>query len=434
MIQAPKGTHDIYGEEMRLWRRVEDEIRTLADVYGYGEIRTPLFESTDLYLRGVGDTTDIVQKEMYTFEDKGGRSMSLRPELTAGVARAYIERGMFNQPQPTKLFYIGPCFRYEKPQAGRYRQHYQFGVEIFGASSPAAEAEVISLGHTLLTRLGIEGVRLHINSIGCADCRVSFNEKLRTFLKTRLENLCSLCASRCEKNPLRVLDCKSPHCQAQIKEAPVTTEALCGECDTHFTTLRDLLTRFGIPYIIDGKIVRGLDYYTRTVFEFIRNDACNDASAQQAEITQQATTAQQAAPAQTVIGGGRYDGLIFQLGGAPTGAVGFGMGMERLVSLLRQDVTSAQFVPKLFIGHADEAGFTAANGITADLRQAGIYAVNDLADRSVKAQMKYAGKINARYTTILGATELTQNTCTVKDMETGQQQTIPLDGLRNFLK
>ncbi|MCL2500914.1 MAG: histidine--tRNA ligase [Defluviitaleaceae bacterium] len=410
MIQAPKGTHDIHGEEMRLWRRVEDEIRALADVYGYGEIRTPLFESTDLYLRGVGDTTDIVQKEMYTFEDKGGRSMSLRPELTAGVARAYIERGMFNQPQPTKLFYIGPCFRYEKPQAGRYRQHYQFGVEIFGANHPAAEAEIISLGHTLLTRLGIEGVRLHINSIGCADCRVSYNEKLRGFLNTRLESLCGLCASRCEKNPLRILDCKSPNCQAQIKEAPVTTEALCGECDTHFTTLRDLLTRFGIPHIIDSKIVRGLDYYTRTVFEFIKDDG------------------------QTVIGGGRYDSLISQLGGAPTGAAGFGMGMERLVSLLRQNISSSQFAPKLFIGHADEVGFAAASGITIDLRQAGFYAVNDLADRSVKAQMKYADKINARYTTILGANELAQNTCTVKDMEAGQQETIPLDGLRNFIK
>jgi histidyl-tRNA synthetase len=395
---------------MRLWRRVEDEIRALVDVYGYGEIRTPLFESTDLFLRGVGDTTDIVQKEMYTFEDKGGRSLSLRPELTAGVARAYIERGMYNQPQPTKLFYIGPCFRYEKPQSGRYRQHYQFGVEVFGAYIPAVEAEVISLGHTLLTRLGIKGVKLHINSIGCVECRISYNEKLRGFLMQRLENLCGLCASRYEKNPLRVLDCKSPACQAQIKEAPATTEALCADCEAHFAALQDLLTRFEIPFLADSKIVRGLDYYTRTVFEFIKDDG------------------------QSTGGGGRYDGLVSQLGGTATGAVGFGMGMERLVLLLQGQSTSAQIVPKLFVGHADGQGFAAASQIVNDLRQAGIYAECDLANRSVKAQMKYADKINARRTTILGETELAQKTCTVKDMQTGQTETVPLNGLHNHVK
>jgi histidyl-tRNA synthetase len=411
MLQAPKGTHDIYGEEMLLWRRVEDEIRALTDVYGYGEIRTPLFESTDLYQRGVGDTTDIVQKEMYTFEDKGGRSLSLRPELTAGVARAYIERGLFNQPQPTKLFYIGPCFRYEKPQAGRYRQHYQFGVEVFGASGPAVEAEVISLGYTLLSRLMIKGVQLHLNSIGCVNCRITYNEKLREFLSKR--NLCGLCLARYEKNPLRVLDCKSPACQEQIKEAPQTTEALCGDCLAHFSTLKDLLTQFDIPFKIDGKIVRGLDYYTRTVFEFIKTD----------ETTK--TT-------QTVIGGGRYDGLIAQLGGTSTGAVGFGMGIERLIPLLPNTPTHEH--QQIFIGHADAEGLAAASKIVNTLRQSGIRAANDPANRSVKAQMKYADKINARYTTILGTTELTQNTCTIKNMQTSQTEQIPLDNLHIYVK
>jgi histidyl-tRNA synthetase len=410
MIQAPKGTHDIYGGEMRLWRRAEDEIRGLTDVYGYGEIRTPLFESTDLYLRGVGDTTDIVQKEMYTFEDKGGRSMSLRPELTAGVARAYIERGMHNLVQPVKLFYIGPCFRYEKPQAGRYRQHYQFGAEVFGANHPAAEAELISLGHTLLTRLGIGNVTLHINSIGCAACRVLYNETLRAFLKARLENLCGLCAGRFEKNPLRVLDCKSPVCQEQIKDAPAATDALDEDCNLHFKQLQGLLNELSVPFILDGKLVRGLDYYTRTVFEFIKDDG------------------------QTVLGGGRYDGLVAQLGGAATGAAGFGMGMERLVSLMRQNTTSFQFHTMLFIGHADDAGMYAANKFVNTLRQGGVNAVSDLAGRSVKAQMKYADKINARFTTILGATEITQNTCAVKNMQTGQTETIALNNLHNYVK
>ena len=409
MTQAPKGTHDIYGENMQLWRRVEDEIRRLTDVYGYGEIRTPLFEHTELFLRGVGDTTDIVQKEMYTFEDKGGRSISLRPEQTAGVARAFIERGIFNQPQPTKLFYIGPCFRYERPQAGRYRQHYQFGVEVFGAETPAVEAEVMSLGYTLLTRLGVQGVTLNINSIGCVPCRIAFNAKLKDFLATRLENLCALCAERSEKNPLRVIDCKSPTCQAQLKKAPLTTEALCGECETHFATLQNLLTRFGIPFTINPGVVRGFDYYTRTVFEFIKEDG------------------------QAAGGGGRYDGLISQLGGTPTPGIGFGIGMERLISLLPKEMAQVNN-PLIFIGHADEIGQTAACEHTNHLRQQNLHAENDLPGRSVKAQLKYADKIKARFTTILGTTEAEQNTCTIKNMETGEKTNLPLKDLANWLK
>ncbi|MCL2202677.1 MAG: histidine--tRNA ligase [Defluviitaleaceae bacterium] len=406
MLQAPKGTHDIYGGDMRLWRRVEDEIRALTDVYGYGEIRTPLFEHTELFLRGVGDTTDIVQKEMYTFLDKGGRSLSLRPELTASAARAYIERGMHNQPQPVKVFYIGPCFRYEKPQAGRYRQHYQFGVEVFGSYAPAVEAEVMSLGYRLFTGLGVRGVRLHVNSIGCVDCRVAFNGKLRDFLAQRLESLCGLCASRYEKNPLRVLDCKSPHCQAQITEAPITTQSLCGECAAHFATLQDLLTRLEIPFIVDPKIVRGLDYYTRTVFEFFHGDGLANG------------------------GGGRYDGLVSQLGGTPTGAVGFGVGMERLVLLLQAQAPPAHKGPELFIGHADPEGLAAACTLASELRKAGIHAEYDLAQRSVKAQMKYADKIKARHTTILGATELEKGACILKNMESGEGVAVQLADIK----
>ncbi|MCL2364366.1 MAG: histidine--tRNA ligase [Defluviitaleaceae bacterium] len=408
-MQAPKGTHDIYGAQARLWRRVEDEIRALTDVYGYGEIRTPIFENTDLFQRGVGEVTDIVQKEMYTFEDKGGRSISLRPELTAGVARSYIERGMHNAPQPTKLFYIGPCFRYEKPQAGRYRQHYQFGVEVFGGASAAVEAEVMSLGYKLLSRLGIAGVTLHINSIGCTDCRVAFNAQLRDFLAQRIGHLCGLCVSRYEKNPLRVLDCKNPNCQGQITDAPKTSASLCGDCDAHFALLQKLLMALEVPFVVDTGVVRGLDYYTRTVFEFIKNDG------------------------QAAGGGGRYDGLVAQLGGTATPAVGFGMGLERLVSLL-DTAQIGEDGPAIYIGHADEAGHAAACKLANDLRNAGIHAECDLAGRSVKAQMKYADKIKARHTTILGASELAEQICKLKTMDNGETVQVAFAALSDAVR
>ena len=410
-MQAPRGTRDIFGAEAQLWRRVEDAIRAVTDAYGYGEIRTPIFEHTELFLRGVGDTTDIVQKEMYTFEDKKSRSLTLRPELTAGVARAYIERGMQNAPQPTKLFYIGPCFRYEKPQDGRYRQHYQFGVEVFGAAAPAVEAEVISLGYALLQKLGVAGVVLHLNSIGCVDCRIAYNETLRAFLAAKLDKLCGLCATRYEKNPLRVLDCKNPACGALITDAPATTQALCTDCGTHFTALQKFLNNLQIPHIVDPGIVRGLDYYTRTVFEFIRTETN-----------------------QTVMGGGRYDGLLKQLGGQPTPAVGFGMGIDRLVSLLQAQSPPAPPRPTLFIGHADPAGQAAALTLTQALREAKIPTESELADRSVKAQMKYAGKINARYTTILGEAEVAEQACRLKNMDTGEVEVVGFEGIEDKVK
>jgi histidyl-tRNA synthetase len=404
MIQAPRGTQDIYGEDMKIWRRVEESIRGITEAYGFEEIRVPVFENTELFLRGVGDTTDVVQKEMYTFEDKGGRSLSLRPEQTASTARAYIERGMFNLPQPTKLFYIGPNFRYERPQEGRYRQHYQFGVEVFGAGSFATEAEVISLGWELLTSLGVKGVSVHINSIGCPDCRKVYHANLKKFLGERMESLCGLCVSRFEKNPLRVLDCKNSNCRELLENVPPVLDALDDECTTHFEGLKDLLTRMGIPFIVDAKIVRGLDYYTRTVFEFIKDGL-------------------------TVIGGGRYDGLISQIGGAATPAVGYGMGMERLVLLLQKQSVAWEdnSAPQIFIGSADAAGFVKAQQLVYELRKAGVRAQSDLLNRSVKAQMKFADKIKARFTMIIGESELLENSANLKNMQSGEQTKISLD-------
>jgi len=411
MIQAPKGTHDVYGKDMHLWRYIEDNIRAITQAYGYTEIRTPIIEHTELFLRGVGDTTDIVQKEMYTFQDKGNRSITLRPEQTAGAARAYVERGMHNQPQPTRLFYIGPNFRYEKPQSGRFRQHNQFGVEVFGAYTPATEAEIISLGHMLISRLGVEDVVLHINSIGCTDCRAVYHMQLKDFLANKLDMLCGTCQERFDKNPLRILDCKIDNCKALLTDAPTVLDALDDECRTHFEQLQALLTRMCIPYIIDPKVVRGLDYYSRTVFEFI-------------------------APGYTVIGGGRYDGLISQVGGQATGGVGFGMGIERLVlHLVKQGkAPEIDFGPAIFIGHIGENGAAKAHELAYTLRLADIQAESDIIGRnSVKAQMKYANKVQARYTTVLGCDELAKSESAVKNMQTGEQQTVKFEELREFL-
>ena len=410
MIQAPKGTRDVYGDEMRIWHKVEAAVRKITKNYNFQEIRTPIIESTDLFQRGVGDTTDIVQKEMYTFNDKGGRSLSLRPEQTASVVRAYIERGLHNQPQPTKFWYIGPNFRYENPQAGRYRQHTQFGVEVFGSASYATEAEVISLGATLLAELGIKDVVVHINSIGCPDCRAVYHESLRAYVEEHMDSLCGLCRQRAEKNPLRILDCKTPNCKELLVNAPLTLDSLDEGCRNHFEGLKNLLTEFNIPFIVDSKVVRGLDYYTRTVFEFIGSDGL------------------------TRIGGGRYDGLISQLGGASTPAVGFGSGIERLVLLLQQqEQEGISAAPDIFIGHAEEAGFIKSQKLAYELRTQGFTVETDIIGRSVKAQMKYADKINAKYTTILGGNEIATGETNVKEMATGEQKSVALDKLATIL-
>lgn len=407
LTQAPRGTKDLYGSEIESWQKIEQTMREICKTFGIKEIRTPVFEHTELFLRGVGETTDVVQKEMYTFQDKGDRSITLRPESTAGVARAYIEHGMQNNTQPTKLYYIAPTFRYEKAQKGRQRQFHQFGVEMIGSYSPAQDAEAISVAAELIDRLGIRNIELKINSLGGSQCRETYNKKLKEYIGSHLEHLCPTCKERFEKNPLRVLDCKEERCQSILAEAPLVLDCLGEECKAHFQSLQDSLTEMGIPFTIDPKIVRGLDYYTRTVFEFVTN-----------------TIGAQG----TVCGGGRYDHLIEECGGSKTGAVGFGLGMERLLLTLEAQNGKQEEEPYclVYLGSMGEMASIKAQGLTYQLRKNGILAECDTVGRSVKAQMKYANKIGAAYSLILGENEIVNNQVVLKNMETGEQQEIKL--------
>lgn len=410
MIQLVKGTKDIFAAEVKVWQDIEKKMRDICETFGIGEIRTPIFEFTELFVRGVGETTDIVQKEMYTFTDDGDRSLTLRPEGTAGVARAYIEHGMHNQAQPTKLYYISPTFRCENTQAGRQRQFHQFGVEMLGSYSAAQDAESISVAAALLEEMGIEGVELRMNSLGCPECRSRYNKTLRDFIGQNLEKLCPTCKERFEKNPLRVLDCKEESCKAIIANAPSVLDCLDEECTGHFQKVQDILTEMGIAFTIDPQIVRGLDYYTRTVFEFISDGL-------------------------TVCGGGRYDNLIEECGGKPTGAVGFGLGIERLVMILEKQKGEITETPKrdVFIGSMGENGFLKAQGLTLALRKAGIAADCDTVERSVKAQMKYANKIGAKYAVVIGDSELENGVVELKEMETGEKTSVSLTDLAKIL-
>ena len=407
-LRALKGTKDIYGDEMRKWLDVEEIIRGLCDDFGFSQIRTPIFEYTDLFARGVGDTTDIVNKEMYSFVDKGDNHITLKPESTAAVVRAFLEHSMYADTQPTKLYYISPTFRYERPQAGRQRQFHQFGVEMFGTDSPTADAEVIAMGHTLLKRLGINKVELHINSLGGPECRKKYNETLKAFLQSKKEHLCPLCQERMEKNPLRVLDCKNETCQQHLKDAPTVLSTLGEECKAHFDRLQALLKAMNIPFVVDPGIVRGLDYYTKTVFEFVSNDIGAQG---------------------TVCGGGRYDKLVEEIGGKHVPAVGFGAGMERLL-IVRDAENNAplqEAARDIFIGYRGEEAMVEAFKLVNSLRQAGISAESDHLQRSIKAQMKYANKIGARYSMIIGESELEERNVRLKEMESGNEVTIPLD-------
>ncbi len=407
-LRALKGTKDIFGEEMRKWLEVEEIIRNLCDDFGFGQIRTPMFEYTDLFARGVGDTTDIVNKEMYSFVDKGENRITLKPESTAAVVRAFLEHSMYADTQPTKLYYISPTFRYERPQAGRQRQFHQFGVEMFGTDSPTADAEIISMGHTLLKRLGIKKVELHINSLGGPECRKKYNETLKGFLNERREHLCPLCQERMDKNPLRVLDCKNPECQKHLQDAPTVLSTLGEECKAHFEKVQELLKAMDIPFVVDPGIVRGLDYYTKTVFEFVSNDIGAQG---------------------TVCGGGRYDRLVDEIGNKHVPAVGFGAGMERLI-IVRDAENNASLAPlmrDIFIGYRGDEAMMEAFKIVNSLRQAGISAESDHLQRSIKAQMKYANKINARYSMIIGESELEERNVKLKEMESGDEVTISLD-------
>jgi len=411
----PKGTNDFFGNQIAIWQVVEKTIRELCDDFGVSEIRTPMYESTDLFQRGVGETTDIVQKEMFTFQDQGGRSLTLRPEGTVNAARAYIENGLYNEAQPMKLFYISPTFRAERPQKGRYRQFHQFGVEIFGSYSPASDAEMISIAYTLLQRLGVKNTTVHINSLGNNESRAVYNQTLTEYIGGKLDCLCPTCQERFAKNPLRVLDCKVAGCKEVVSAAPRSIDSLLPDCRKHFEDLQSCLTDMGIPFVVDPGIVRGLDYYTRTVFEIISPDL----GAQS-----------------TVCGGGRYDNLVAEVDGPQTGATGFGLGLERMVILLEESgaLNVSKNTPALYVGAMGEDAFVKAQGIVYQLRQAGIYAEADTVGRSVKAQFKYADKIGAQYAVMLGGNELATGKATVKSMADGTQTEVALAALEEYIK
>lgn len=408
MIHRIKGTMDILPEQTPLFRYIEGIMREEAERYGFGEIRTPMFENTELFVRGVGDTTDVVQKEMYTFADRDeNRSVSLRPEGTASVVRAIIENGRCQDTMPLKFYYIISCFRHEKPQAGRSREFFQFGTEMFGSDSPAADATVIALAHAVLTRLGLDNVRLHINSIGCAGCRPDYRRALVDYFTARRDKLCPTCQERLQKNPLRLLDCKNPDCAAIAKDAPRTVDHLCPDCKQKFESLKLALEEMHIPYVVDTGIVRGLDYYTNTVFEFI---------------------AEGIGAQSTVCGGGRYNGLVASLGGPDLPGIGFGMGITRLILAMQAKGIEppAAPAPALYIAALGEAAGRRALGIAERLRREGVYAECDIVGRSLKAQMKYANKLGARYTLILGDDEIAAGKAQLRDMQEGTQREVEL--------
>ena len=409
MIQKIKGTMDILPNETPLFRYIEGIMREEAEKYGYGEIRTPTFENTELFVRGVGDTTDVVQKEMYTFADRDeNRSISLRPEGTASVARAIIENGKCSDPMPLKYYYIISCFRHEKPQAGRSREFFQFGTEMFGSESPAADATAIALASSVLTRLGLTNVTLHLNSIGCKECRPGYRAALVEHFGAKKDCLCDTCKSRLDKNPLRLLDCKNPDCAAIAKTAPKTVDHLCDDCASKFDMLCKSLDAMNIKYVVDSSIVRGLDYYTGAVFEFI---------------------AEGIGAQSTVCGGGRYDGLVESLGGPKLSGIGFGMGITRLILAMKElglaDV--AVPTPDLYIAALGDRATVEALAITERLRREGRYVECDIVGRSLKAQMKYANKIGAKYTLIIGDSEIDAGVAQLKNMTDGSQTEVQIN-------
>lgn len=408
ITKAIRGTQDVLPAESYKWQHMEQTALSIARDYGYREIRTPVFEHTELFQRSVGETTDVVQKEMYTFEDKGGRSITLRPEGTAGAARCLLEHGLNNDALPVKVSYLTSCYRYEKPQAGRLREFHQFGVECFGAAAPQADAEVIALAHSVLENLGVTGVSLHLNSIGCPECRAKYHAALKAYFEARRDELCETCQGRLERNPMRILDCKSPVCSAIAADAPVMLDYLCDDCAAHFEAVKSCLDAAEIAYSIDPHIVRGLDYYTRTVFEFV-----SDALGAQA----------------VVCGGGRYDGLCEELGGPHIPSLGFGMGLERLLLVLEAKEAPFPEPPRceVYLAPMGDAAVKQCFAIATRLREGGVSVELDAVGRGLKAQMKYADKLKARYTIVVGDNELETGTAKLKDMETGEQTDIQLD-------
>lgn len=411
ITRSPKGTADLLPEDSYKWQYLEEQFKRIADIYNFKEIRIPTFEHTELFERGVGDTSDVVEKQMYTFSDKGGRSVTLRPEGTASVARSFIQNSLYAQPMPMKMFYNIACFRYEKAQKGRLREFHQFGAEAFGAASPTMDAEVISLALSFLEEVGLKNLTVHINSIGCPTCRRAYSEALKEYLRPHYGELCDTCKSRFERNPLRIIDCKSDTCQGLVKDAPSILDYLCPDCSAHFELFKECLEGMGIEYGVDPAIVRGLDYYTKTVFEIIANGFA-------------------------VCGGGRYDNLVEEIGGESVPAVGFGLGIERLLLCLAEQGAA---IPKpdpvtLYIIPLGDRARAAAQRTAFELRRAGVSVDTEHAGRGLRASMKYANKLGARYTMVLGDNELDAGEANIKNMETGEQTAVKLTDAAEFLR
>lgn len=411
ITKAPKGTEDLLPQNSYRWQFIERNFREVCDNFGYSEIRVPTFEHTELFERGVGDTTDVVQKQMYTFLDKGGRSVTLRPEGTASVARSFLQNGLFSMPLPMKTYYDVACFRYENKQKGRLREFHQLGVEVFGAKGPSIDAEVISLALAFLKNVGLSDLTVHINSIGCPSCRKKYNEILKDYFRPKLDQLCSTCQDRFERNPLRILDCKSEVCRELGKDAPVLLDYICEDCRAHFEELKATLRTIGIQFEIDPGIVRGLDYYTKTVFEIISGPF-------------------------TICGGGRYDGLIEEFGGDPTPGIGFALGIERL--LIRLDETGV-VIPKengldLYVAPLGGRAAQYVQKLVFDLRSSGVKTETDHMKRGLKPQMKYADKLHCKYSVVIGDNEIDTGIVQLKNMQTGAQQEVAIDAISEFIK
>lgn len=409
LTKAVKGTQDILPKESYKYAFIENVLRDESETSGFREIRTPVFEHTELFERSVGNTTDVVQKEMYTFKDRAERSLTLRPEGTAGAARAMLEHGLFNDGLPVKLSYIDSCYRYEKPQSGRLREFHQFGLEIFGTQSPIADAELIRVANNIFIRIGIKGISLQINSIGCPECRAEYQKVLKKYFSDNKENLCSTCLERLERNPMRILDCKNPECKEISSVAPVIIDYICDECKTHFESVKKYLGKAGIEYVVNPKIVRGLDYYTRTVFEFVSDNIGAQG---------------------TICGGGRYDCLIEEIGDKDMPSLGFGLGIERLMLLIDKEGIE---IPKpneieIYVAAIGESAKVEAFDLVGKLRECSIPCEYDITDRSLKAQMKYANKIGAKYSIVLGEDEIKNGKAVLKNMRTKETYDILKDG------
>ncbi|WP_207709365.1 histidine--tRNA ligase [Acutalibacter sp. 1XD8-36] len=405
ITKAPKGTQDLTPEKTRRWQIAEQVLIGEAELNGFGEIRTPAFEHTELFQRGMGDVTDVVEKQMYTFEDKGGRSVTLRPEGTAGAVRAMLENGLYNAVYPVKLYYNIPCYRYEKPQAGRMREFRTFGVEVFGAAEPIADAQIIAMAMSAFKRLGLEDVGLQLNSIGCPECRKEYHRALKEYFTGNRDKLCGTCLSRLDRNPMRILDCKNPECKELAKNAPVITDYLCGDCREHFNKVQEYLTALGIGFELDPGLVRGLDYYTRTVFEFPSRSL-----------------------GFALGGGGRYDGLVEEMGGSPTPGLGFGLGMDRIMLALEEGKVEFPEEDRceVYIAAMGDKAQVKALELVDRLHRCGIIADCDICGRGLKAQMKYAGKIGAKFSMVLGEDELSSGSAVLKDMSSGETRKVSI--------